>query len=150
MKTINEFKAAQRKIEKIQKLDAEILELEKLAIQLANDECSIEIDLTISNLSKVTQKAQNILDEDGSINSEFKGGGDVNGITSVFHSFITTPRGLINPSIFEDSKQSPKHETTKLSINEYEALYLIQPLLNVKLQRRAILINELSRLGVKL
>lgn len=125
--------------EKVQKLDGEIIKLEKLAMQLANDETEVSIDFKVLNLTKKKEDEDKIgFDEDGSLKK-----------MQERHTF------LLSSLYFQPFSTTP--ETKKVStdiynhsISSYTALNICGMLLQDKLSKREKLIEKLKSIGVKI
>lgn len=123
---LNHLKKATDYFNQIQKLDLEIINIEKLAIKIADTEQ--KISLSLSGLS--TDKKQNILDEYGSLKNPDKT------IRNVFDLYM--------PS-FIQNKTEPKEEFL-FNIDEVDALNVLGCLLVRKQEKRKELILKLKEI----
>lgn len=123
---LNHLKKATDYFNQIQKLDLEIINIEKLAIKIADTEQ--KISLSLSGLS--TDKKQNILDEYGSLKNPDKT------IRNVFDLYM--------PS-FIQNKPEPKEEFL-FNIDEVDALNVLGCLLVRKQEKRKELILKLKEI----
>lgn len=118
----------------IQELDREIIQIEKLAAVLSQDNCSVKLSLEVENHSK--KEKDPVLDEDGSLST-----GKYANPWDDIRKFY----GLISPKINKIATDSHS-----FNINEREALYVLQALLRVKKDLREALIQELSKYGIEI
>lgn len=118
---------------RIKELDAEIIEIDKIAMQLANDDTDVSFSLDIKNFT-IKPKC-NIVSVDDVYKSVLEN------YTFSFFSYG------------DKKKEEPKdHEVTtfKTSIATQTSLKILGLLLSDKMDRRNILINKLQKCGVKI
>ena len=125
---------AKKIFEKIIVLDAEIIEIDKIANSVANEDVQVTLSLSVRNLSKDSSNSVG-LDEDGSL---------------VYGSMKWLDYG----SLFGFGSSSKKQKENKFTeriekqVSESVSLNILGVLLAEKNLERDILIKELSKLGV--
>lgn len=139
---IGKMEKALKVYEKIQSLDAEIIGLEKLAMQLANDETEVSLDFKVLNVTEKDENSKVEFDEDGSIVTPKSHERSIHDIIRM--SYLTPfTTGII----------SDKKDQTKIfshSISTTNALKILGILLGDKIEKRQKLLNKLSNMGVKI
>lgn len=133
LKTIEK---AQKIINDIKALDSEIIEMQKLASEIAENNCKIGLGIRIDNLSN--RNKQNIFTEDGSLKSKYGGLND-----DLSHIPFFSP-WRIEPKV----KETIRIYDFKFSDNQ--CLILMQFVLKLKYKERDELIIELEKLGVNI
>ena len=125
-----------KKLDKIKSLDAEIIELDKVAQIACQNDCKSTISLYVSNLSNKDKK-QDVPTEDGSIKS-------IQDELTQGWSFLL--RG-VSPLSSKSEKKSSDHEL-EYKISEGLLLTIVSVLVYDKKQERMKLINEIKDLGI--
>lgn len=121
-----------RAYEEIKLLDAEIIELDKVAMQLANDDTEVSLDF---KLTTFTEKK-----EETSVSLE-----------SIYDSYKTS---LFNGLWFQANSTTPENNKNNRvfshSISTTNSLKILGILLSDKMEKRQKLLNKLSKFGVKI
>lgn len=122
--------------EKVRVLDVEIIEPEKQAMILCNDETDVSIDFKVVN--NTTKKDEGIkLDADGSLPST----------ESIFSSMM---RSYTFCSTTPETKENKNVKTFNHNVSITNALKILHILLGDKLQKRIKLLNQLKKYGVEI
>ena len=135
MYTLRQIEQAAQIVDKIKKLDGEILSLDGLASRV----CSVhgEYRFKVKDHNPVNAKKETILEEDGSLKkpaSDF-------GYNSMFIFF----------DIISHTKSEPKpEELIEFSVGDEELLTVIAVLLEMKYAKRKELREQIKELGVEI
>jgi hypothetical protein len=131
-KVYNEFKA----------LDAEILEIEKVAMLVANGDTEVNLSLNVKDTSVKEPKSKVNFDEDGSLMKS----GQLGFRVEMFNPFEMYTKHLSGLSQLKEEKQPAT--TLKSKLSENMSLNILAVLLSIKMEERAKLIRKLNRFGV--
>ena len=130
---LKDLEKAKNIYNKIKKLDAEILSIEKLANEIITDECELLFALNLTNNTQL-QKQKVSFDDDGSLVSR--------------NLELNRRSGLIrffNSSAIEFPNE-PKQVTT-FRFEDNDCLKTLQFILNLKVESRQVLLFELGKMG---
>ncbi len=143
---IQQLERSQKMYTNIKELDAEIIEIEKIAMLLVDGNAEVKLNLSVKDTTPKSEKIA--IDEDGDMKAT-KSGPLTFGIMSpmAFMQRIQGSRGLW---IDDDPLQAKQDNSEKMSygISENLSLNVLAILLNEKLEKRAKLIKSLNRIGV--
>ena len=131
---IKKFEKAQKAYLKIKELDKQIIEIENLAMQIANGENSVSFEFKLTDLNPKEEKVK--FDEDGSI-YQF-------GIPEFMAHHRIFP-------VFGGAK--PENDQTKkynIDISINASLQILGVLLHEKQINRTALLNQLNEIGVSI
>jgi hypothetical protein len=125
----------------IQKIDAEIIEIERLASLVANGEVKSSFELKVVDKQKQEEESQKLeFDEDGDI---------IRPNCVTFDHLHNFPLSILRLQNY-NNKESKSRSANTLSSNlsESTTLQILAVLLNEKKKRRIDLINKLKSFGV--
>ena len=131
--TIKQFERAKKLHDEIVSIDAEIIEIEKLANTVANDNCDLSFGVKVENHSKIKEEKKDFEDEKNSIMSMY--GGLFN------YSWVSplTPKDEHNSHV----------DKYRFKFTDTDCLKVLSIILAIKYERRNTLLNEINRLGIK-
>lgn len=130
---IKDIEKIQRIYLKIKELDEEILKLDKLALEIANDDCKISIN--VENFTKQQQeeaKEKAKFDEDGSLTSGL----------NLYNSLFTWPSSISSSTIKVTT-------TNDFTVNDITALNILGFILQGLHSKREILLRELDKYKIE-
>lgn len=139
--TIKQLEKASKIIEKIKKLDDEIIELDKYAMKLINSNSEISLTLSFDKENKESDKVS--FDEDGSLISQPR-----MEYISPFSMFQNTMFGLGGFS--GEPKKQNDTETLNRNLSESATLKIIGIILCELNEKRNDLINKVNKIGIQL
>ena len=147
---IQELERSQKIYAQIKDLDAEIIEIEKVAILIANGNAEVNLSLKVKDISPKKQEKEKVeFDEDGSLKTSLGSGMN-------FRMGIISPWGM-GESLFEKmygkgaiEKEEAPGTNLKACLSENLSLNVLAILLYDKQSRREKLIRNLKRVGVTL
>jgi hypothetical protein len=144
MKTlsIKTFEQAAKAVAHIKELDAEIIEIERFAISVADGETSLKLNLEAVSNKPAKQKKEDVLDEDGSLRSHTISGSDLRNIMISFGSFY--------PGAPEEPKAKKNTTSFKSDLPDTVGLQMLGVLLAYKIQVRDGLIRTLQAYSIDL
>jgi hypothetical protein len=123
--------------EQIKQLDNAIIEIDRIAMLIANGEVSCSFDLKVNDLTKTEEQCQVGFDEDGSLRSA----------CDPIHPYRLSFSLL--GGVLRNTTPPPVNENIlKAELTENTALSILGVLLCDKQYQRDQLINQLERLGV--
>jgi len=125
----------------IQKLDSEIIEIERLANLVANGEVKSSFELKIEDKQKQEEESQKLeFDEDGDI---------IRPNCVTFDHLHNFPLSILRMQNYNNKESKTKSANTLSSnISESTTLQILAVLLNDKKKRRFDYINKLKSFGV--
>jgi len=134
------LKKATNLLEKVEIIDKEIIEIDKMALSILNNETKIEFDLKVENISKNKDDEIKVtIDEDGSLS-----------IRKDMEEMMQ--RSIFRFSFMGSQEESKKEKKNSISIskkiNDKIALQILGVILCEKNFERESLIKQLNRLGV--
>jgi len=126
----------------IQALDKEIIDIDRIAMLVANGEIKSTFELKIEDIGKKNEDSQkNSFDEDGSIvRNNYE---DIH--KRMLHS-LSMP--LFSFGCSETKKKNDNEHTLNNSLSENATLQILGILLCEKQEKRKMLISKLQKLGV--
>lgn len=147
MMNIKQLERSQKMYQEVKALDAEIIEIEKIAILVVDGNAEVNLSLTVKDTTpkpKESEKAQ--FDEDGSLKSTISRGAGFD---------IRDPWSSLLPNYFASSLKShslSEHgcNVLKSELSDNLSLSVLAILLDDKLKKREKLIKSLNRIGVTL
>ncbi|WP_231489871.1 hypothetical protein [Pedobacter sp. Leaf170] len=147
---ITQLEKSQKIYNDIKTLDAEIIELDKVAHIIANGNATVNLSISvIDNTLKESKDKESILDEDGSLKSDF---GSLSSGRISFNPFDEIIRSATSswPSMSSFAPKVASANSTNLEtkLNDNLSLNVLAILLYEKQERRKKLIKQLNRIGV--
>ena len=134
----NKLEKATAVLTKIKAIDAEIIELDKFAMMIANGEIKSSFDLKLKDLKKSEEtEKKKVLSEDGSLNT----GEEVNGFKFYMPSMFSSLGD-------KEEKKDPNTHTLSHDLSDTAVLQIMGVMLCEKHDRRNNLIRQLQSYGV--
>lgn len=135
---LKELQKAQKLYDRIKELDAEIIEVEKVAQYVADKKASVKFSIKVTDTEKVKDKDKVSLDADGSL---------VYGQRSPLdaYKFMFSPFGL--PSCTPEKKESPD-ASYKCDVSESVCLGVLGVVLASKMEARELAMKALKKIGI--
>ena len=122
---INKLAKAAKLLENLKQFDAEILEIERYAMEIANEECVVTLQLSVENKDKEAPSEEFRLPNPMEI-----------------YSF------LIPRYVAVDQHKSTKSKSLAHNITETETLMVLGVLLQIKQHKRKNIIHQLQSMNV--
>ena len=135
---IKELGKASKLLDKLKVIDADIIEIEKIAQLLASGNSKQSMVLAVTDTSPETEPKKQVLDSDGSLTQPSM---SVDGNTLTFSFF-----GL-NSRPFPENRQDNRTKKLDVQLSDTTALQVWGVLLEQKLIARGDLIKKLENLG---
>jgi hypothetical protein len=147
---IQELERSQKIYAQIKDLDAEIIEIEKVAILVANGNAEVNLSLNVKDTTPKKEESEKVeFDEDGSFKSSLGSGLNFRmGIISPWGTGESLFEKVYGKSVIE--KEDNSGSKLKACLSENLSLNVLAILLYDKQTRRAKLIKSLNRIGVTL
>lgn len=140
---IKKLEKAAKVFELLKVLDLEIIELDRVAMLVADGEVNISLSLDVADLAKNREDSERVsFDEDGSMKT---------GITQhekLSWMYQYSILGGFGSRSSDQSKPAENITSLKKTVSENTALQVLEALLYEKNQQRLGLINRLHSLGV--
>lgn len=130
--TIKTFNRAKKIHDDIVALDAEIIQIEKLANEAANDKCKLFFNVKTENYTQAKKEKKEILTEDNSLSSLW------------YHHLFT---GIMPSTVDEINHKSNEY---KFEFNDSECLLVLSIILKIKQERRSQLMSSIVKLGISI
>lgn len=138
MKTIKQLERAAKLYKEIKVIDAQIIELDKWAIKIANEGFKISIDISFEERQKQKEVS---FDLDGSL--IFDRQADAPSMfTSIFQSFM--------PYGYNGQEKKKDENSIKKVISESTCLIILGGMLSELMDNKHNIINELKKIGIEL
>lgn len=120
--------------EQIKALDAEIAEINRFAMTIANNEVKASFGLKLENLHEVKEEKQNIIYEDGSPRHS---------VTSPFGElFFMSPFDFMRRQ--QEKKSAVKEQFLEQQLSEKNIMAILDYILREKKMQRGLLMNKLD------
>ena len=128
--TIKKFEKAKNLHDEILSIDSEIMQIEKLANEAANDNCKLSFNVKVENYSKTKEEKKDIFTDDNSLSGLYS--------------------RLIWPSFGMQTNSENKTHTDeyKFGFTDTDCLNVLSVLLKLKYDKRNKIIEEIQKLGV--
>lgn len=135
LKTIAKIQAT---VDRLKVLDAEIISLDKLGMQLADRSHECKVKFSVKDLAPPQPEKQAVLDEDGSLKKE----GSIDIAASYFSNFY-------GYGLSQKLKKEDKDKTlVDFDLTDNELLQVIAFLINTRQAERTQYLDALEKLGV--
>lgn len=143
---LQKLEKATKILEQIKAIDAEIVSLEKIAIQLSNGQ-GVKLNIEVEIPSE--EKKPNVFDEHGFIKDEFKGEKEEKGEESAIDTYIRfSPLSFLSGVRTGTSEKSSNKIDYESKLSDTDSLTIISVLMFRKNQQRQVLINKIEKLSL--
>lgn len=139
---IKDLAKATEALAKLEILDKDILQIEKVAELIVNSETETSFSFSMKTKDVSKEKQVNIkvtIDSDGSLSKDF-----FENPMERFNKIYGVPFGLWSP----EKKKEEKFEKLNFNLSENESLGLLGLMIGIKQRERQTLLDELARYGV--
>jgi hypothetical protein len=135
---LKQLQKAQKLYDRIKELDAEIIEVEKVAQYLADKKTSVKFSVKVTDIEKIKEKDKVSLDADGSLIYGQRSPMDT-------YKFMFSPFGL--PSCTPEKKEAPD-ASYKCDISDSVCLGVLGVVLASKMEARELAMKALNKIGI--
>ena len=136
---ISKVQKAAKIIEKIKAIDAEIIEIDRIAMLVANGNSENSFDLIIKEIKQPDEDKNPVLDADGSLINQEKP-------KSLFEQYAL---GWLNPIVAEPKKDE-NITIFKNLLSEKSTLLILGVLLEEKHSKRQSYVKSLQKIGIEI
>lgn len=138
---IKQLEKASRLMDKLKTIDADIIEMEKIAHLLASGQSKQSMVLAVTDTSPETEPKKEVLDSDGSLNTGNQSKGFLGSLFGV--SFT------IDHSISSNNTNDKRTKKLDVQLSDTTALQVLGVLMEQKLKARIEIIEKLKKLGLE-